>query len=94
VCVSREEGAIVWVSQLRRYEKEKKKKGRIAWAGPVLAGDHLILVSTRGDIVKVNPADGVIAEIRRVGEGFIVPPIVVDETVFVLGEKGDLHALK
>lgn len=94
VCVSRAEGAIVWVSKLRRYEQEKKRKNRIAWAGPVLAGDNLVLVSTRGDIVKVSPQDGSVIETKRIGEGFIVPPIVADEMIFVLSEEGKLIALR
>jgi outer membrane protein assembly factor BamB len=94
VCVSRTEGAIMWVSQLRRYLKEKKRRGRIAWAGPVLAGDHLILVSSRGDIVKASPTDGKIVETKRIGKGFVVPPIVADDTIFVLGMKGDVQALR
>ncbi|GAB4526682.1 MAG: PQQ-like beta-propeller repeat protein [Amphiplicatus sp.] len=94
VCVQRESGAIVWVSQLRRYEKEKKRKGRIAWAGPVLVGDHLVLVSSRGDIVKASPLDGAVIEQKRVGDGFMIAPIVVDEKVFVLNEEGKLVALR
>ena len=50
-CVSRADGGIVWVTQLKRFKKEKKKKGRIAWAGPILAGGHLILVSSDAEVV-------------------------------------------
>ena len=94
VCINREDGAIAWVSQLRRYEKEKKKKGRIMWAGPVLAGDHLILVSSRGDVAKVSPQGGVVVDTKRIGDGFTVAPIVADETIFLLTEKGKLYALR
>lgn len=93
-CIRREDGAIVWVSQLRRFTKEKKKQGRIAWAGPVLAGDHLILVSTQGDVVKVSPQDGAVLEEKEIGDGFTVAPVVADEMIFVLSEKGKLTALK
>jgi outer membrane protein assembly factor BamB len=94
VCLRREDGAVVWVSKLRRYQSEKKRKGRIAWAGPVVAGDHLILVSTRGEVVKVSPQDGAIIADREVGDGFIVAPIVADEMIFVLSEAGRLYALR
>lgn len=93
VCVSREQGAIVWVSQLPKHEKPKKKKGRIAWAGPVLAGDHLVLVSTHGQLVKVTPDDGTIIKTKKIDGGSIVPPIVADEKLFVLTEKGKLIAM-
>lgn len=94
VCVSREEGAIIWVSQLDRYKNEKKRKGRIAWAGPVLAGDHLVLVSTEGKIVKVDAVTGTVAETGKLGDGSVVSPIVADEKVYVLTEKGELIAMR
>jgi outer membrane protein assembly factor BamB len=93
-CIERESGAIVWVSQLRRFESEKKRKGRIAWSGPIAAGDHLILANTRGEVVKVSPQDGSIVEKEEVGDSFIVPPIVAEETIFVLSDTGKLSALR
>ncbi|MEL6112022.1 MAG: PQQ-binding-like beta-propeller repeat protein [Pseudomonadota bacterium] len=92
VCVSREHGAIVWVSQLRKHEKVKKKKGRIAWAGPVLAGDHLVLVSSAGELVKVAPTDGEIIETKKIKEGSLVSPVVSGEKIYVLTQKGKLRA--
>ncbi|MEM6414720.1 MAG: PQQ-binding-like beta-propeller repeat protein [Pseudomonadota bacterium] len=94
VCLSREQGAIVWISQLQRYKDEKKKKGRISWAGPVLVGGHLLLVSTEGEVVKVSAQDGIIADRKKVSTGSIVSPIIADETVYVLTEDGQLLAMK
>lgn len=93
-CVERESGAIVWVSKLRRFDNEKKRKGRIAWAGPVLASDDLVLVSTKGDLARVSAKTGRLVSIKEIGDSFIVPPIVADETVFVLSENGKLTALR
>lgn len=92
-CISRNDGAVVWVSPLPRYRNEKKRKGRIAWAGPVLAGDHLILVSTEGDIAKVSPQGGVVIAQEEIADSFIIPPIVVDGKIFVLSAGGKLIAL-
>ncbi len=94
VCVSRNDGGVVWVSQLRRYRKEKKKKGRISWAGPVLAGDHLILVSTLGEIVKVSPQTGEVVAKEKIADGSVVAPIVAGEKIFVLTEEGKLIAMR
>ncbi|WP_428408817.1 PQQ-binding-like beta-propeller repeat protein [Hyphococcus sp.] len=94
VCVSRNDGAIVWVTELRRYKKEKKKKGRITWAGPVLAGDSLILVSSEGEIVKVAPETGEITLTDDIDGSSVVSPVVAGEKVFILTEEGKLIALR
>lgn len=94
VCLSREDGAVVWVSQLTRYDNPKKRKGRIAWSGPVLVGDFLVLVSTDGKIVKVSPKDGSIVETKKIDDGSVIAPIVADERIFVLTQEGKLYAFQ
>lgn len=94
ICVSRNEGAIVWVTQLKRYRKEKKKKGRITWAGPVLAGGNLILVSSNKEIVKVSPTTGEVVAQDKIGSGSVVAPVVAGERIFILTEEGSLIALR
>ncbi len=94
VCMAREDGAVVWVSQLQRYEKQKKRKGRIAWSGPILVGDHLILVSSSGQLVKVSPLDGAVIDKRKLSAGSSVSPIVADEKIFVLTDDGKLYAVR
>ncbi len=93
VCVSREHGAIVWVTELPKHVKPKKKKNRISWAGPVLAGDHLVLVSTHGQLVKITPDDGTLVVTKKISGGSVVPPVVAGEKLFVLTEKGKLLAM-
>lgn len=94
VCIARENGAVIWVSELSRYKNEKKKKGRISWAGPILVGGHLILISTDGELIKVDASDGEIVATKKIGQGSIVPPIVSDETLFLLTADGSLQAMK
>lgn len=93
-CISRENGGIIWVSQLQRYRKEKKKKGRITWAGPVLAGDHLVLVSSEGDIAKISPITGEIVATEEFGEGSVISPVVANEKIYVLTEEGKMIAMR
>lgn len=94
ICVTRNDGGIVWLSQLRQYKNEKKKKGRISWAGPVYAGDSLILVSTDNRLVRVSPETGEILETKKIDGGSVVAPVVAGEKVFILTEKGKLIALR
>lgn len=94
VCISRTDGAIAWVAQLKRYDNEKKRKGRISWSGPVLAGDFLILVSSDGRLAKVSPQDGSVVETKKIEDGSVVSPIVADERIFVLTQSGKLYAFR
>lgn len=94
VCLSREDGAVVWVSQLKRYDNAKKRKGRIAWAGPVLVGDALVLVSTDGRLAKVSPKDGSILATKKIDDGSVIAPIVAEERIFVLTQEGKLYAFQ
>lgn len=94
VCLSRTDGAVVWVSQLKRYNKPKKRKGRVSWAGPVLVGDNLVLVSTDGKVVKVSPKDGSLLETKKIDGGSVIAPIVAEERIFILTQEGKLYALR
>ena len=58
VAVNRLTGKIRWINQLPRWDKEKKKSGQINYAGPVLAGDRLIVAGTNGALINVNPTNG------------------------------------
>ena len=93
-CLSRNDGGILWVSQLKRYENEKKKKGRISWAGPILAGDHLVLVSSDSEIVKVSPQDGSIVGTEKLDGGSVIAPVVANEKLYILTEEGKLIAMR
>ncbi|MEO1706925.1 MAG: PQQ-binding-like beta-propeller repeat protein, partial [Pseudomonadota bacterium] len=59
---------------------------------PVLAGDHLVLVSSVGELVKVAPTDGEIIETKKIKEGSLVSPVVSGEKIYVLTQKGKLRA--
>lgn len=93
-CISRSDGGVIWVSQLPRYENEKKRKGRITWAGPVLAGDHLVLVSNDREIIKVSPLTGEIIERAKIKGGSVVAPVIANEKLFILTEGGRLIAMR
>ena len=93
-CLSRTDGGIIWVSQLTRYKNEKKRKGRITWSGPVLAGDHLVLVSSDKQIIKVSPQTGAIVATEKIPGGSVIAPIVANEKVFILTETGKLIAMR
>ena len=79
---------------LPQWEDEDKKKDPIFWAGPVLAGDRLIVISSDGEAISVSPYTGL--PLGHVGfpDGVFINPIVADRTLFVLTDVADLIALR
>jgi outer membrane protein assembly factor BamB len=94
LCIARGSGKVRWIAQLEGFRNEKKKKNPIAWTGPVLAGNKLILTSDRGEIVSVSPADGsIISTIRSDGK-LVHAPVVANSTLYVLNDKGQITAYR
>jgi outer membrane protein assembly factor BamB len=94
LCIYRQNGHIRWLSQLPQYEKPKSKKGDIEYSGPVLAGGRLILTSSNGQVIQVDPATGNFPSQFRVGAGVSLPPVVAGSMLYVLDDQGKLHAYR
>ncbi len=94
LCVARATGKIRWISQLRRYQKEKKKDKAIRWTGPVLAGGRLILVSTRGNLVYVDPLTGSVQADIDMDRSMSLSPVVANNMLYLLADDGKLTALR
>ncbi len=94
LCISRRDGRIRWITQLPRYRNEKKKEDPIEWAGPVLAGDRLIVVSSDGFAVSVSPYVGGVTGGITIPDGTFIPPIVANKTLYVLTDDADLIAMR
>ncbi|MCP1471216.1 outer membrane protein assembly factor BamB [Sphingobium sp. OAS761] len=94
LCIARATGKIRWISQLRRWQKEKKKDKAIRWTGPVLAGGRLIVVSTRGEMVYVDPATGNVQATVDMGKSMSLSPVVANNMLYVLADDGKLTAFR
>lgn len=94
LCISRTSGRIRWISQLDAWRKPKKKEGPVRWAGPVLAGGRLVLVSTEGAMAQVDPVDGRLVSQQEMGKSFSLPPVVANATLYLLSDDGRLTALR
>ena len=95
-CLQRSTGKVRWISQLRAFkvEKKKKKKGPLTWYGPVLAGNRLVLTNSLGEVLFVNPADGALGQVIDNKAGFGLGPVVANNTLYTLDEKGRVTAYK
>lgn len=94
ICINALSGHIRWITQLERYRKPKEKKDPIAWSGPVLAGNRLVLVSSRGRAVSVSPYSGEILGEMKISDGTYVAPVVADGTLYILTQDAELTAMR
>lgn len=94
LCVARATGKVRWVTQLQRYRRDKSKNGSVAWTGPVLAGDRLILASSQGQIAYVSPADGKLVSTAELGQPVSLSPVVANSVLYILDDSGRLSAFR
>ena len=93
-CLSKLDGSVAWIRQLPAYKNEKKRKKRIVWTGPILEGDRLFVASSKGNSVVLNPYDGSILSEGKVGEAVFVPPVIANETIYLVTDNAKLIALR
>lgn len=94
LAMSREDGGIVWLTSLPVFENPKKRKDRISWAGPILAGNQLILASSVDGGRVVDPISGRITSDFDTKGDVYVPPIVANGTVYILNDEAELIAYR
>jgi outer membrane protein assembly factor BamB len=92
--LSRANGKVRWISQLRAFKNDKKRTDAYNWYGPVLAGDRLWLTNSRGELVGVSPLDGSV-QVTIEGSGvFSRPPVVANQTLYTLDDGGHVVAYR
>ena len=90
VCLERKLGAVRWVAGLPRVDENE---GSVHFAGPILAGDTLIVSSSKGEIIRINPHDGEVITKVKIDSGSVnLAPIVSQKTLFALTDNAVLHA--
>lgn len=94
LCLTRQDGRVRWAHELPRWENPDKKSDPIRWAGPVLAGDRLVVVASNGTSVAISPYTGEELGKSDLPDGVFVSPIVAANTLYVLTDEADLIALR
>jgi len=92
--VSRADGRVIWVHEMPKFKNEKKRKNRIAWAGPILASDKLLLVSSNGDVVHLSPQTGEELNRRKFRDSFFIAPVVAGGKAYLISNKAKIYALQ
>ena len=88
------DGTVLWIQQLENFKNEKKRKERTVWTGPLLAGNRLLVASSKGDVIMLDPRSGSILKEERLKSPIFVPPVIANETVYFLTDEAKLVALR
>jgi outer membrane protein assembly factor BamB len=94
IAVARNSGKVRWINQLPRFQREKSKRGQITYRGPVLAGGRLILAGSNGALINLDPVTGNFQSQTTLGVPVSQRPVVANSTLYVLDDKGNLHAFR
>ena len=94
IAVARATGKIRWITQLQQFRNAKRRTGQISYSGPVLAGGRLIVASTTGALVNVDPATGAVQSTTSLGAPISLAPVVANSTLYILDNEARLHAFR
>ncbi len=94
VCLTRNEGKVRWSMPLPHYENEKKKEDPIRWAGPVLGGNQLIVLSSSGVAMWLSPLTGETIYQTELSDKGYLGPIIADNTLYLLTDDAKLSAYR
>ncbi len=70
------------------------KKDSIYWTGPVLAGERLWLANSEGQIAYASVTDGSLAYLTDLEPQISLPPIVANQTLYLLDDSGTIRAFR
>ncbi|MBV8059921.1 MAG: PQQ-binding-like beta-propeller repeat protein [Alphaproteobacteria bacterium] len=95
LALDRDNGRIAWVHDMQKLvDPTDNKSDPLTWVGPVVAGGRLWLANSVGKVVSFNTTDGSEQDSVDVDEPVYIAPIVASGTMYVLGDEGDLFALR
>lgn len=93
-CLVRRDGRVAWVTSLGGFRDEKRKRGRIVWTGPIVAGGKVFVANSDGEGAILDAASGKIEQRPSLAGPVEVAPIAVNRTIYLLTDDGDVAALR
>jgi outer membrane protein assembly factor BamB len=91
ICVARESGQVYWVHDMNAG---RNRRNRAIWTGPILVSNRLVVVSSRGDAVALDPKTGAPGATLRLGGRALITPIAAGGMMYVVTDNGQLVAVR
>ena len=94
--ISTADGQVVWAQDLPGFIKDKPRRRGPVYAhyGPVVAGGRVAVASGDGVLRFFKPEDGSLVHQVQIPDGAASAPVVAGQTLYVLSQKGQLHAFR
>lgn len=92
LAIARATGRARWVTQLDRWRNPKNETGPIFWTGPVLASNRLWIASSEGEVQSVDVMTGEATPFTELNDSVSLPPIVANNTLYILDDGGRITA--
>jgi outer membrane protein assembly factor BamB len=95
LAIGREDGRISWISELDPAPATGRRRGDpIRFGAPLVAGGRLLVPSSRGELLTLDPASGEIVGRIPTGSGIALPMAVAEATIIGLADDATLIALR
>jgi outer membrane protein assembly factor BamB len=104
ICVARESGQVYWQQDLnaapaavttrRGRVRNAKAPKKAYWSGPILVSNHLVVVSSNGDLQTRDPTTGVVERTVKLGSPAMQSPIAAGDMLYLVTEKAELIAFR
>ena len=103
ICASRDNGQVYWITDLNQAadkiaknakKKEKKKKDRAIYFGPVLASGRLVVVSDKGRAISLDAKTGAVQSSIDIGGPALIGPIAMGGLLYVVTDNAELVAIR
>ena len=82
------------MSQLEKFKNSKKQKGRVTYAGPIVANNRILIASSKGELIAFDPQTGDETDRLKLGDPVYIEPIAVQDKVIVLTDDARLIAIR
>lgn len=94
IAIGREDGRIRWVTELDPAPEGGRRGAAARFGRPMIAGGRIIIPSSRGELLLLDPAGGAIAGRVPLSSGVTLPMALAEGTLVALADDGTLIAVR
>ena len=95
ICLNKKTGEIYWITQLKKYKGSENFKNLNLWLGPYALNSDLYLISYFGELLKIDPNNGVVLDSNNLGiSEIMVEPILLSDQIYIMDTDSNVYKFK